>query len=70
MLSAQIVKKCFFFNLFLIIIVLSLLLISRVVVYSHASTVVMCPGCGTNISSPTGGKAKLTAGIRFRRKAY
>ncbi len=38
-------------------------------VYSHASTTVSCEGCSTPLSNPTGGKAKLTEGCSFRKKA-
>ena len=38
-------------------------------VYSHASTEVSCHGCSTVVSRPTGGKAKLTEGCSFRKKA-
>lgn len=39
------------------------------VVYSHASTEVSCTGCDTKLSKSTGGKAQLTQGCRFRKKA-
>jgi len=38
-------------------------------VYSHASSSVACKGCTTVLSRPTGGKAKLTEGCSFRKKA-
>jgi len=38
-------------------------------VYSHATTKVACKGCATILSKPTGGKAKLTEGCSFRKKA-
>ena len=31
-------------------------------VFSHAQTVVLCSGCATVLSQPTGGKARLTEG--------
>ncbi|ORY38114.1 hypothetical protein BCR33DRAFT_431916 [Rhizoclosmatium globosum] len=37
-------------------------------VFSHAQTVVICGGCATVLSQPTGGKARLTEGCSFRRK--
>lgn len=37
-------------------------------VFSHAQSVVMCPGCNMVISTPTGGKSRITAGCSFRRK--
>ncbi|KAJ3142505.1 40S ribosomal protein S27 [Physocladia obscura] len=37
-------------------------------VFSHAQTVVICGGCATVLSQPTGGKARLTEGSSFRRK--
>ncbi|CAF1004371.1 unnamed protein product [Brachionus calyciflorus] len=37
-------------------------------VFSHAQSVVMCPGCNMVISTPTGGKARITSGCSFRRK--
>ncbi|KAG8064268.1 hypothetical protein GUJ93_ZPchr0004g40462 [Zizania palustris] len=38
-------------------------------VFSHSQTVVVCPGCQTVLCQPTGGKARLTEGCSFRRKA-
>ncbi|CEH14436.1 40s ribosomal protein s27 [Ceraceosorus bombacis] len=38
-------------------------------VFSHAQTVVLCGSCSTVLSQPTGGKARLTEGCSFRRKA-
>jgi small subunit ribosomal protein S27e len=38
-------------------------------VFSHAQTVVQCTGCSTVLCQPTGGKARLTEGSSFRRKA-
>ncbi|CAE6410361.1 unnamed protein product [Rhizoctonia solani] len=38
-------------------------------VFSHAQTVVMCSSCATVLCQPTGGKARLTEGCSFRRKA-
>ncbi|KAL5967750.1 40S ribosomal protein S27 [Taenia solium] len=32
------------------------------VVFSHAQTPVVCPGCDRILCTPTGGKAKLTSG--------
>ncbi|KAJ1952208.1 40S ribosomal protein S27, partial [Dipsacomyces acuminosporus] len=37
-------------------------------VFSHAQTVVVCPGCSTVLCQPTGGRARLTEGCSFRRK--
>ncbi|OWF37047.1 40S ribosomal protein S27 [Mizuhopecten yessoensis] len=37
-------------------------------VFSHAQTVVLCSGCASVLSQPTGGKARLTEGCSFRRK--
>ncbi len=33
------------------------------VVYSHASTVVVCNSCGNNIAEPSGSKAKINGKI-------
>ncbi|KAJ3273155.1 40S ribosomal protein S27 [Terramyces sp. JEL0728] len=38
-------------------------------VFSHAQTVVLCNGCTTVLCQPTGGKARLTEGCSFRKKA-
>ncbi|EUB57664.1 40S ribosomal protein S27 [Echinococcus granulosus] len=38
------------------------------VVFSHAQTPVVCPGCDRILCTPTGGKAKLTFGCKFRIK--
>lgn len=38
-------------------------------VFSHANTVVLCGSCSTVLCQPTGGKARLTEGCSFRRKA-
>ncbi|KAK9897996.1 40s ribosomal protein S27 [Cystobasidium minutum MCA 4210] len=38
-------------------------------VFSHAQTVVICGSCSTVLCQPTGGKARLTEGSSFRRKA-
>jgi len=38
-------------------------------IFSHANSVVICAGCNTIMSSPTGGKARLTSGCSFRKKA-
>ncbi|XP_037530599.1 40S ribosomal protein S27-like [Nematolebias whitei] len=37
-------------------------------IFSHAHTVVACPGCLTILCRPRGGKCRLTAGCAFRRK--
>ncbi len=37
-------------------------------VFSHAQTVVQCPGCDTILCQPTGGKARLTEGCSFRKR--
>merc|ERR1711982_71496 len=38
-------------------------------VFSHAQKVVLCGSCNTTLCQPTGGKARLTEGCAFRRKA-
>lgn len=38
-------------------------------VFSHAQTVVQCGGCMQVLCQPTGGKARLTEGCSFRKKA-
>ncbi|KAL6774303.1 RPS27E1 [Auxenochlorella protothecoides x Auxenochlorella symbiontica] len=38
-------------------------------VFSHSQTVVVCTNCNTVLCVPTGGKARLTEGCSFRRKA-
>ncbi|CAO3635151.1 unnamed protein product [Mucor hiemalis] len=38
-------------------------------VFSHAQTVVLCSSCATVLCQPTGGRARLTEGCSFRRKA-
>lgn len=38
-------------------------------VFSHAKTVVLCGGCSTVLCQPTGGKARLTEGCAFKKKA-
>ena len=42
--------------------------VSVIVVFSHAQTVVTCPGCNAVICHPTGGKARLADGVQFRIK--
>jgi len=37
-------------------------------VFSHAQTLVLCNGCSTVLSRPTGGKCRLTEGCSFRKK--
>mmetsp|Transcript_16343 Transcript_16343/g.22521 ORF Transcript_16343/g.22521 Transcript_16343/m.22521 type:complete len:83 (-) Transcript_16343:166-414(-) len=37
-------------------------------IFSHAQTVVLCGGCSTVLSQPTGGKCRLTEGCSFRKK--
>ncbi|KAI8967004.1 40S ribosomal protein S27 [Mycotypha africana] len=37
--------------------------------FSHAQTVVLCSACGTVLCQPTGGRARLSDGCFFRRKA-
>jgi small subunit ribosomal protein S27e len=37
-------------------------------VFSHAQNVVVCPGCNTVLSTPSGGKCVLTDGCSFRKK--
>ncbi|KAF8958821.1 40S ribosomal protein S27-like [Entomortierella lignicola] len=36
--------------------------------FSHADTVVSCSKCNMVLSQPTGGLAKLTEGVSFRKK--
>ncbi|KAF9907487.1 40S ribosomal protein S27 [Linnemannia zychae] len=36
--------------------------------FSHADTVVNCPKCNIVLSQPTGGLAKLSEGVSFRKK--
>ena len=38
-------------------------------VFSHAQTEVKCVSCATVLCLPTGGKARLTEGCSFRKKA-
>ena len=38
------------------------------VVFSHASTVVLCGSCNAVLAQPAGGKARITAGSSFRVK--
>ncbi|KAH7104109.1 ribosomal protein S27 [Auriculariales sp. MPI-PUGE-AT-0066] len=38
-------------------------------VFSHAQTVVACASCTQILCQPTGGKARLTEGCSYRRKA-
>ncbi|ORX95592.1 40S ribosomal protein S27 [Basidiobolus meristosporus CBS 931.73] len=38
-------------------------------VFSHAQTVVLCGSCATVLCQPTGGRARLTEGCSFRKKA-
>ncbi|KAF9389707.1 40S ribosomal protein S27-like [Podila verticillata] len=37
--------------------------------FSHADTVVACSKCSTVLSQPTGGLARLSEGVSFRKKA-
>ncbi|XP_012733271.1 40S ribosomal protein S27-like [Fundulus heteroclitus] len=37
-------------------------------IFSHAGTVVVCPGCSVILCRPRGGKCRLTAGCSFRKK--
>lgn len=37
-------------------------------VFSHATTVVVCPGCNVMLCQPTGGMCRLTEGCSFRKK--
>merc|ERR1711941_252609 len=37
-------------------------------IFSHAQSVVVCRGCSSIMSQPTGGKARLTSGCSFRKK--
>ncbi|KAF9947345.1 40S ribosomal protein S27 [Mortierella alpina] len=36
--------------------------------FSHADTVVTCPKCSMVLAQPTGGKAKLSEGVSYRKK--
>ena len=56
-------------DIIIFIILLVLLIIFSATVFSHAQTVVMCPSCSIKLCQPTGGKARLTEGCSFRRKA-
>ncbi|KAG0031139.1 40S ribosomal protein S27 [Podila clonocystis] len=38
--------------------------------FSHADTVVSCPKCSAVLSQPTGGLARLSEGVSFRKKTY
>ncbi|KAG0008390.1 40S ribosomal protein S27-like, partial [Entomortierella chlamydospora] len=38
--------------------------------FSHADTVVSCSKCNMVLSQPTGGLAKLTEGVSFRKKTH
>merc|ERR1711879_735432 len=38
-------------------------------VFSHAQSVIVCPSCSTILCQPTGGKARLSEGCKFRRKS-
>ena len=38
-------------------------------VFSHSQSVVLCSTCSSVLCTPTGGKARLTQGCSFRRKA-
>lgn len=38
-------------------------------VFSHSQSVVLCASCSTVLCTPTGGRARLTEGCSFRRKA-
>jgi len=38
------------------------------VVFSHATTTVVCATCAQQLCSPRGGKARLVDGCSFRRK--
>ncbi|PPR92792.1 hypothetical protein GOBAR_AA27880 [Gossypium barbadense] len=39
-------------------------------VFSHSQTVVVCGNCQTVLCQPTGGRARLTEGCSFRKKAF
>ncbi|KAG0252705.1 40S ribosomal protein S27 [Mortierella polycephala] len=36
--------------------------------FSHADTVVSCPKCSMVLAQPTGGRARLSEGVSFRKK--
>ncbi|OAG29083.1 small subunit ribosomal protein S27e [Nematocida displodere] len=40
----------------------------KTVIFSHCQTPVFCKSCLTAIAKPTGGKAKLTDGCKFKTK--
>jgi small subunit ribosomal protein S27e len=40
-----------------------------ITVFSHATSAVVCGNCGSVVCSSTGGKARLTTGVRYRKKA-
>lgn len=37
-------------------------------IFSHAQTMVKCEGCGEVLCQPTGGKARLVEGCKYRAK--
>ncbi|KAI5179549.1 small subunit ribosomal protein S27e [Nematocida sp. AWRm80] len=40
----------------------------RTIIYSHSQTVIACKSCSTILAKPSGGKARLTSGCRFKIK--
>lgn len=40
----------------------------RVTIFSHSQRIITCKGCDTVIAKPSGGKAKLTHGCKFKVK--
>ncbi|KAI5190793.1 small subunit ribosomal protein S27e [Nematocida minor] len=40
----------------------------RVTIFSHSQTVISCKSCSTILAKPSGGKAKLTDGCKFKIK--
>jgi small subunit ribosomal protein S27e len=40
----------------------------RTTLFSHSQSAISCGKCQTVLAKPTGGKAKLTTGCRFRKK--
>lgn len=37
-------------------------------IFSHAQSAIQCAECGTVLCHPTGGKARLSEGVSFRKK--
>ncbi|KAI5186604.1 small subunit ribosomal protein S27e [Nematocida homosporus] len=41
----------------------------KTIIFSHSQLAISCKNCNTVLAKPTGGKARLTAGCRFKVKA-